>query len=58
MNSEKFSICLDQRMKNIILEERSAECGRDQQVTKIANMTDELRKILYLLGPAYEKYYS
>jgi len=30
----------------------------DHRITKIANMTDELRKILYLLGPGYEKYYS
>jgi len=27
-------------------------------MTKIANMTDELRKILQLLGPTYENYYS
>ena len=26
--------------------------------TKIANITDELRKILQLLGQEYEKYYS
>ena len=30
----------------------------DRRMTKIANMTDELRKILHLLGPQYEKYYS
>jgi transposase len=30
----------------------------DRRMTKIANMTDELRKILQLLGPVYENYYS
>jgi transposase len=30
----------------------------DRRMTKIANMTDELRKILQLLGPMYENYYS
>jgi len=30
----------------------------DRRMTKIANMTDELRKILKLLGPPYENYYS
>ena len=30
----------------------------DRRMTKIANMTDELRKILKLLGPVYENYYS
>ena len=30
----------------------------DRRMTKIANMTDELRKILQLLGPTYENYYS
>ena len=30
----------------------------DLRMTKIANMTDELRKILQLLGPPYENYYS
>jgi transposase len=30
----------------------------DRRMTKIANMTDELRKILQLLGPPYEKYYA
>lgn len=30
----------------------------DRRMTKIANITDELRKILKLLGPVYENYYS
>lgn len=30
----------------------------DRRMTKIANMTDELRKILQLLGPVYKNYYS
>jgi len=30
----------------------------NQRFPKVANMTDELWKILKLLGPAYEKYYS
>lgn len=29
----------------------------DKRITKIANLTKDLRKILGLLGPAYEKYY-
>ncbi len=37
--------------------EFSVVCGT-QRFTKIANMTDELRKILRLLGRGYEKYYS
>ena len=37
--------------------EFSVVCGT-RRSTKIANMTDELRKILQLLGPGYEKYYS
>jgi transposase len=30
----------------------------DHRMTKIANLNDELQKILQLLGPDYEKYYS
>jgi hypothetical protein len=30
----------------------------DHRMTKIANLNDELQKILRLLGPDYEKYYS
>jgi transposase len=37
--------------------EFSVVCGT-RRSTKIANMTDELRKILQLLGREYEKYYS
>jgi transposase len=39
------------------IREFSVVCGT-RRSTKIANMTDELRKILKLLGREYEKYYS